>query len=497
MATTITSISGLQNLPNLQNFNADWNSLQTVNLSGLTQLTTVDISDNITLDDDGSSLTSVNLSGCTALEELRLDDSDFSSGMPNLTGLTNLTWLDLDQSSISGSVDLSMLTSLTGFDLSGNSVTSVTLPESNLSNVILYDNNLTEEAVTDILEWLDGSGVEDGNVDLTGSGNAVVTSNGLTAKSNLQGKGWNVDVNEPINNNLSLTVANTGQFDIAQSSDFTIEWSQYLTDDTNHPRSFSFGSYLSGGASHAVSIENGTFYWWINGSIMISFAVNAVNAWHHFCIQRSNDVVKIFVDGVAQNNGYSYNPAIVSSSLPLYIGSEGNDSLANALFSNFRWNTTTALYDHSGFTPPTTDLSVVSGTTLMLFQGGNLTAQLIDTSASNALVTNGSGSYNGSNPATNQFGSVRFGQAYGFVYTVSTAPTGTRDCFLGNSTSYFAPEPTPAHVSVIHTNGGMNSPYLGDDTSYYAYAPASNSGLVYTANISSTIGELLNKQVCV
>ena len=51
MATTITSVTGLQNLTNLQRFNADWTSLQTVNLSGLTQLTNVDISDTIKLDD--------------------------------------------------------------------------------------------------------------------------------------------------------------------------------------------------------------------------------------------------------------------------------------------------------------------------------------------------------------------------------------------------------------------------------------------------------------
>jgi len=51
MATVITSITGLQNLTNLLTFNADWNSLQTVNLSGLTQLTNVDISDCDTLDE--------------------------------------------------------------------------------------------------------------------------------------------------------------------------------------------------------------------------------------------------------------------------------------------------------------------------------------------------------------------------------------------------------------------------------------------------------------
>jgi hypothetical protein len=93
MATTITSITGLQNLTNLQTFNADWTSLQTVDLSGLTQLTNVDVSDTIKLDDSGHSLTNINLSGCTALQELRLDDNDFSAGIPDLSGLTSLGWL--------------------------------------------------------------------------------------------------------------------------------------------------------------------------------------------------------------------------------------------------------------------------------------------------------------------------------------------------------------------------------------------------------------------
>ena len=46
MAAVITSITGLQNLPNLTNFNADFNGLQSVNLSGLTSLIYADISDN-------------------------------------------------------------------------------------------------------------------------------------------------------------------------------------------------------------------------------------------------------------------------------------------------------------------------------------------------------------------------------------------------------------------------------------------------------------------
>jgi len=56
---------------------------------------------------EGKSLTSVNLSGCTAIEQLRLDDSNFSGGIPNLSGLDALIYMDFDQCGITGSVDIS------------------------------------------------------------------------------------------------------------------------------------------------------------------------------------------------------------------------------------------------------------------------------------------------------------------------------------------------------------------------------------------------------
>lgn len=198
MATVITSIIGLQNLSNLREFYADWNSLKTVNLSGLTDLTIVDISDNETLDGSSKSLTSVNLSGCTALQTLRLDGSDFSAGIPNIKGRVNLESLDMDQSSITGSVDLSTLSSLTFLDLNGNTdITSVKLPESSLDFVDISDTALTEAAVNDILQWLDGSGVMNGNVELDGGTSAIPTGDGIIAKDNLITKGWSVNTNVP------------------------------------------------------------------------------------------------------------------------------------------------------------------------------------------------------------------------------------------------------------------------------------------------------------
>jgi len=197
MAAVITSITGLQNLFNLQNFNADYNGLQSVNLSGLTNLLYVDISDNDIPGTGTSSLTSVNLSGSTALQELRLDDSDFSAGIPSLAGLTSLTLLDLDQCSISGVVDLTGLSALQELDVFGNTaLTSVIIADT--QPIFDFNGNncaLTETAVDDILIVLSDNGITNGYVDLAGGTNAIPSASGLDAKLALEGFGWTVNVN--------------------------------------------------------------------------------------------------------------------------------------------------------------------------------------------------------------------------------------------------------------------------------------------------------------
>ena len=197
MAASIVSITGLQNLTNLNNFNADWNGLQSVNLSGLTSLTFVDISDNNIPGTGTNSLTSVNLSGCTALQTLRLDDSDFSAGIPSLAGLTSLFLIDFDQCNISGVVDLSGLPALEELDFSGNgSLTSIIIAD---TQPILYfyasGCDLTETAVDNILIVLSDNGLANGEVDLDGGTNAIPSATGLAAKLALEADGWTVSVN--------------------------------------------------------------------------------------------------------------------------------------------------------------------------------------------------------------------------------------------------------------------------------------------------------------
>jgi len=197
----ISSITGLQSLSNLQEFRADDNYLVSVDLSGLSNLTYVEIGDNFIVGTSTPSLTTVNLSGCTALEELRLDDSDFSGGIPDLTGLNNLKFLDVDESDISGSVDISFLPSLDDFDFSKNSnLTELIISSSqplglNGQYLNATDCGLTQASVDAILVALSLNGITGATIDLQGGTNATPSATGLAAKDVLEGNGWTVLIN--------------------------------------------------------------------------------------------------------------------------------------------------------------------------------------------------------------------------------------------------------------------------------------------------------------
>lgn len=122
----------------------------------------------------GSWITSVLVTGSTQMRSLIVESASQLTGIVT-TGLVNLTTLVISECA------------LTTFDI-GALV--------NLTYVKFSDNELTESAVDNILADLDAAGLEDGEVDLSGGTNAIPSAAGLTSKSNLEGKGWTVSVNE-------------------------------------------------------------------------------------------------------------------------------------------------------------------------------------------------------------------------------------------------------------------------------------------------------------
>lgn len=198
----LTSITGLTNLTNLVEFRADNNQLQTIDLSGLTSLTYVDVSDNDRYSADG--LTSINVSGCTALEELYIEDNDFQNNFPDLSGLTSLRRLRVDDCGLSGSVNISSLPNLEFFNLSDNAgltsvIISSTQPLGSNGELTVAYCSLTQTAVDNILVALAANPVNGGYIDLRNGTNSSPGAAGNAAITTLEapspGKNWSVDVN--------------------------------------------------------------------------------------------------------------------------------------------------------------------------------------------------------------------------------------------------------------------------------------------------------------
>jgi hypothetical protein len=406
MGATLTSITGLQNCVNLQEFRADWNSLTTVNLSGLSNLTYVDISDNDVPGSGTNSLTSLNVTGCTAIVTLNIDDNNFSAGLPDLTPLTSLVTLDLDQCGITGNLDISQLSStLESIDLSGNTgITSVLFPSASITNLDLSNTALTQTAVNNTLMWINGNGLENGNLSLHNGTSSHPSSEFLIHKTQLEGKGWNVNINQPPPGYVGIAAST--DFDIV--GDFTIEMFVNMQNTDGYPRPYSFGAYP---APNAISIEGGTLYFWANESTLLNGTFDpTLNQWYHIAVMGVGSNVYLFVDGTQiATTSVVGGINISSQGLPLTIGygNEANSGF-NGKMSNFRW-ANEAIYSTTGFTVPTSPLTATEDTVLLTFQGTNLNAQLLDNSGNGHNATASGATYSASNPFTGVSGSLQMG----------------------------------------------------------------------------------------
>jgi hypothetical protein len=77
-------------------------------------------------------------------------------------------------------------------------LTNITISSTGFTAIGDYyfnNNALSEETVDNILIAFDNSGIENKTIFLDGGTNSVPSAAGLTAKSNLEGKGWTVNVN--------------------------------------------------------------------------------------------------------------------------------------------------------------------------------------------------------------------------------------------------------------------------------------------------------------
>lgn len=199
MGAHLISIAGLQNLPNLQNFNADYNAFQTIDFSGLSNLTNIDISDCEELGSTG--VKSINVSGCTALTDIRFDDNDFSAGFPDFSDCTSLDYFDADQCILQGSIDLSNLPALRGFDLSGNTdvtevIISSTQPLGDGESVYINNcSSFTQTALDNVIQQLASGSVSNGYANFNNT-DVPSLERGVSALRVINSRGWTFDISD-------------------------------------------------------------------------------------------------------------------------------------------------------------------------------------------------------------------------------------------------------------------------------------------------------------
>ena len=206
--------------------------------------------------------------------------------------------------------------------------------------------------------------------------------------------------------------------------DFTIEFWWYPTNLTPSYQDIigtaNNNSYLGAGAGGwvigttsniAVGLRLGYQYgnsWIIDGSLGVSTL--STNTWYHIAIVRSGSNIKGYLNGTAGSTTFTYASTIQSTTYGPYIGRGAPSSVDSyGYISNVRIVKGTAVYT-SNFTPPTTPLTAISGTSLLTCQSSTF----IDNSTNAFTITS-----NGNSVPT-QFNPLGFTTTTNVSYSPST-----------------------------------------------------------------------------
>ncbi len=167
------------------------------------------------------------------------------------------------------------------------------------------------------------------------------------------------------------------------TGDFTIEcWVNFT--------SVSGGNFLdmrpttTNGAYPNLYVSSGTLAYYVSSADRITGGTVAAGTWYHIALCRSGTSTKLFLNGTQVGSTYTdSNNYACGTNRPMIAGNGfSNSANFNGYISNFRFVKGTALYTTT-FTPPTTPLTAISGTSLLICQSN----RFIDNSASPYTIT--------------------------------------------------------------------------------------------------------------
>ena len=181
-----------------------------------------------------------------------------------------------------------------------------------------------------------------------------------------------------------LTLASNAAFSFGTGS-FTYETWFYSTGTTSAANVFYDLSNANGAGSFSVFTTGGVLYIRIGGTgndLTYTLTSSWINTWHHLAVVRNGTTLTVYLDGTSVATGTRAQD--VTQSTP-YIGDSIN-ALAGYSFGGYLSNTRvvkgTAVYT-GNFTPPTSPLTAISGTSLLTCQSNRFR----DASSNNFTIT--------------------------------------------------------------------------------------------------------------
>jgi hypothetical protein len=248
--------------------------------------------------------------------------------------------------------------------------------------------------------------------------NNIITRFGNTSQgtfSPFSQTGWSTFIGYGAYGYQSLP-ANTG-YDVT-GADFTIEfWANFSTWNTMGSSGMvvlgnfisTNGWYISWNGGVGGNLSFSTYNAGAGVASIVSTGITAgtnfqLGTWNHFTVMQKTNVIYFYLNGAMTYSIAA--PAAVGVGQTMYVGvyAQNFSYAGNPYFyySNLRIIKGTGLYSTAGFTPPTTPLTPIAGTTLLLGQSSNL----VDNSGINATITNTVSGVAPSSQALSPFGSV-------------------------------------------------------------------------------------------
>ena len=251
--------------------------------------------------------------------------------------------------------------------------------------------------------------------------NHTITAAGNVTQGSFGPYGTNWGVDFPDSDNNWVTVSSHADLAIGANDDYTFEYFIFFRNnaidqvvlDGRYANNYANGTFPILSIRGLVDYQGNAHDPVISGAVnwaphstggsdgldtLTSNDLMVFGAWNHVAVVRSSGTVNLYLNGTRQTANYTNNTTVATQS-PWKIGDIHHPTAVQTLqfkniLSNFRYVKGTAVYSGSSFTVPTSPLTAITNTKLLLFQSN----RIVDNSATgHTLTPNGS-------PAVTAFG---------------------------------------------------------------------------------------------